>query len=232
MIMAIDQQFINTHGEGTIGQYAVLTVTDTGTGMVESVRQRIFEPFFTTKEVGKGTGLGLAVVYGIVKQHSGFVTCYSEPRIGTTFNIYFPLCQDKIDQEITNEAIQPSAGGKETILLAEDEEMVRNLTRIILEDAGYRVIEAVNGKNAVQLFMDHRSEVGLLIFDLIMPKQNGVDAYKEIREVNPQIRVIFTSGYAANVANVQELSERGLDFIAKPVRPDGLLNKVREVLDR
>ena len=158
-----------------------------------------------TKEVGKGTGLGLSMIYGIVKQHQGFVTCYSEPGIGTTFNVYLPLNQGKIGQEIMQDIIQP-AGGTETILVAEDEELVRNLTRIILEGAGYRVIEAVNGSNAVQQYMDHRDEVALLLLDLIMPKKNGRDAYNEIREVNPHIRVIFTSGYSADIANLQVLS--------------------------
>ena len=132
MRMAMDRQFINAHGYGTIGNYAVLSVTDNGIGMDESTRQRIFEPFFTTKEVGKGTGLGLSMIYGIVKQHQGFVTCYSEPGIGTTFNVYLPLNQGKIGQEIMQDIIQP-AGGTETILVAEDEELVRNY-RIILED--------------------------------------------------------------------------------------------------
>lgn len=231
MRMDMDQQFINAHGYGAIAHYAVLSVTDTGLGMDEATRQRIFEPFFTTKELGKGTGLGLSIIFGIVKQHDGFISCYAEQGIGTTFNIYFPLHQGKTGQEIMQDTIQP-AGGTETILLAEDEEMVRSLTRIILEGAGYRVIEAVNGSNAVQQYMDHRNEVELLLLDLIMPKKNGRDAYNAIREVNPLIRVIFTSGYPADVANPQELSAYGFDFIAKPVRPAELLNKVREVLDR
>jgi PAS domain S-box-containing protein len=231
MPMDMDRQFINAHGYGAIGHYAVLSVTDTGLGMDEATRQRIFEPFFTTKDVGKGTGLGLSIIFGIVKQHHGFITCYSEPGIGSTFNIYLPLHQGKIAREITQDAI-PRAGGTETILLAEDEEAVRKLTRIILEEAGYRVIEAVNGGNAVQQYMDHRNEIALLVLDIIMPKKNGRDVYNEIREVNPHIGVIFTSGYAADVAHFQELSEYGFDFIAKPARPAELLNKVREVLDR
>ena len=231
MLMAMDQKFINAHGFGKTGNYAVLSVTDTGMGMDEAIRQRIFEPFFTTKEVGKGTGLGLSIIFGIVKQHNGFISCYSEPGIGTTFNIYLPLHQGKFDQDIVQDSIKP-AGGTETILLAEDDDMVRHLTRLILEGAGYRVVEAVNGSNAVQQYMDHRNEVALLILDLIMPKKNGRDAYNAIREENPHVRVIFTSGYSADVANIQELSADGFDFIAKPVRPTDLLEKVREVLDR
>lgn len=231
MTMELDQQFINCHGFGTPGRYAVLSVTDTGIGMDELTRKRIFEPFFTTKEVDKGTGLGLSIIYGIVKRHHGYITCYSEPGIGTTFNIYFILNQDKITSEIVL-AVQQSRGGTETILVAEDDEIVRVLTKTILEKAGYRVIEAVNGLNAVQKFMDHRREVQLLILDLIMPKMNGRDVCAKIREVNPDIGVIFTSGYSADVVNPQELQCEGLEYIAKPMTPHELLRKVREVLDR
>ena len=231
MIVAIDQQFIKAHGFGTIGNYAMLSVSDTGIGMDEAIRQKIFEPFFTTKEVGKGTGLGLSMVYGIAKQHNGFVTCSSEPGLGTTFNVYFPLHHGKFEQIATQDTILP-AGGTETILLAEDEEIVRYLFRIILEGAGYRVIEAVNGKDAVQHFMDNRHDVALVLMDLIMPKMNGRDAYNAIQLVNPHIRVIFSSGYSADIINLQELSADGFEFIAKPVQPAELLKKVREVLDR
>jgi two-component system cell cycle sensor histidine kinase/response regulator CckA len=231
MLMDMDQRFISAHGYGTVGHYAVLSVTDTGTGMDEAVRLRIFEPFYTTKDVGKGTGLGLSIIYGIVKQHHGFITCYSEPGSGTTFNTYLPLHEGTAEQKTRQVTDQP-AGGAETILLAEDDEMVRNLTRTVLEGAGYRVIEAVNGRNAVQQFMDNRNEITLLVLDLIMPRMNGRDAYHEIREVNPHIRAIFTSGYSADVANLQELAGDRSDFIAKPARPVDLLKKVREVLDR
>ena len=231
MHMDMDQQFLNAHGFGALGHYVMLSVTDTGQGMDEATRKKIFEPFFTTKEVGKGTGLGLSMVFGIVKQHQGFIICYSEPGIGSTINIFLPQQQSRTDQKIIPDIMQP-VSGTETILLAEDEEMVRNINKIILEEAGYRVIEAVNGINAVQQYMDHRKEIKLLLFDLIMPKKNGMAAYNEIREVNPQIRIIFTSGYAADIANLQELSALGFKCIAKPVRPVELLNSVREGLDR
>ena len=231
MLMEMDQQFINAHGYGTIGNYAVLTVSDTGAGMDPAIRQRIFDPFFTTKEVGKGTGLGLAIIFGIVKQHRGYISCYSEPGIGTRFNIYLPLYPGKTDQNIMLDTPLP-VGGTETILLAEDEDMVRDLVSSILQGAGYRVIEAANGSNAVQQYMDHRNDVELLILDLVMPKKNGRDVYHAIREVTPQIRVIFTSGYSADIVKIPELIGEGFDFISKPVRPADLLKKVREVLDR
>lgn len=231
MGMDIDQQFINAHGYGTIGRYAVLTVTDTGIGMDEAVRQKIFDPFFTTKEVNQGTGLGLSMSYGIVKQHNGFITCYSEPGIGTTFNIYLPQQRDIAEQPVMQMVTTP-AGGTETILVAEDDEMVRMLTKTILETAGYRVIEAVNGRNAVQQFMDHRDEIDLLLLDMIMPRMNGKDAYNEIRAVKPRVRAIFTSGYTADMAYLSEVLSDGIECITKPVRPSDLLKKVREILDR
>jgi CheY-like chemotaxis protein len=230
--MILDTDFITRHGFGAPGRYAVISVTDNGTGMDESTRQRIFDPFFTTKEVGKGTGLGLAIIYGIVKQHNGYITCLSEPGTGTTFTIYLPLYQSKIESNVLKIATPSPTGGTETILLAEDDEMVRNLNRTILEEAGYCVIEAVNGANAVQKFMDHRKEVKLLLMDLIMPRMNGRDAYNEIRSVNPRIPVIFTSGYSTDIINRQELTADGLPFLAKPVTPVEMLRKVREVLDQ
>ncbi len=231
MPMDMDQRFIKAHGYGAIGRYAVLTVTDTGIGMDEATRQKIFEPFFTTKEVGKGTGLGLSIIYGIVQQHGGYLTCYSELGIGSTFNVYLPLHEGRAEQGTVQNVIR-SVGGTETILLAEDDDMVRTLFRTLLEEAGYRVIEAVNGRNAVQQYMDHRNEIALVILDLIMPKKNGREAYSAMREVNPQVRVIFTSGYTADATDHLELTQHGFDFISKPARPAELLNKVREVLDR
>jgi CheY-like chemotaxis protein len=231
MVMDMDRQFIRAHGFGSVGRYALLSVTDNGSGMTEEVRQRIFDPFFTTKEVNKGTGLGLSIIHGIIRQHGGFITCYSEPGIGTTFNIYLPLHKGRTEQEAAQETDRP-AGGSETVLLAEDDEMVRNFVRTVLESAGYRVIEAVNGQNAVQKFADNRTDVNLLILDLIMPRLNGRDAYNEIRSIDPDVRVVFTSGYSADVTNIPELITNGYDFIAKPVRPAELLKKVRELLDR
>ena len=229
--MALDQQFIKGHGYGAPGNYAVISIKDTGLGMDEKVRLRIFEPFFTTKEVGKGTGLGLSMVYGIVKQHQGYIDCCSECGIGSTFNVYLPLHQGNLEQGLEQMPVK-FPGGTETILLAEDDEFVRNTTRLFLAGVGYRVIEAADGKDAVQQYLDHRDEIALVILDLIMPKLNGRDAYTKIREANPHIRVLFTSGYSLDVANLQELSAEGFDFIAKPMRPAELLSKVREVLDR
>jgi len=227
-------EFIKAHGYGTQGIYILLTVSDTGDGMDEKTQRQIFEPFFTTKEVGKGTGLGLSTVYGIVKQHNGYINCYSEPGRGTTFKIYLPLVKT------ADPAVQPSAiatppvlkGGSETILLAEDDDDLRKLIKQVLEDFGYTVIETKDGDEAVKLFMTHRGTINLLLLDVIMPKKNGREAYTEIQKIEPAIKTLFTSGYTADIIHKQGLLENGLEFIVKPVSPTELLKKVRDVLDK
>ena len=234
-VTEMDEQFIKTHGYGTRGNYVLLTVSDTGGGMDENTQKQIFEPFFTTKEVGKGTGLGLSTVYGIVKQHNGFINCYSEPGAGTTFKIYLPLVTKP-----SGPAVQPSAisrppllkGGSETILLAEDDDDLRKLIRQVLEDFGYTVLAASDGDAAVGLFREHHATISLLLLDVIMPKKNGRDAYAEMRKIEPAIKALFTSGYTADIIHKQGLLDQGLEFILKPVSPTELLKKVREVLDK
>jgi PAS domain S-box-containing protein len=231
----MDEEFIKAHGYGTQGTYVLLAVSDTGSGMDEKTRRQIFEPFFTTKEVGKGTGLGLSTVYGIVKQHNGFINCYSEPGRGTTFKIYLPLVTRP-----SGPAVQPSAiarppvlqGGSETILLAEDDDDLRKLIRQVLEDFGYTVLEAADGDAAMALFTEHHNDINLLLLDIIMPKKNGREAYIEMRKIEPAIKALFTSGYTADIIHKQGLLEQGLEFILKPVLPTELLKKVRDVLDK
>jgi PAS domain S-box-containing protein len=216
---------------GNEGPYALLTITDSGMGMDEETRQRIFEPFFTTKEIGKGTGLGLAVAYGIIKQHEGFINVYSEPGIGTAFKIYLPLTPERT-MGVTlaaKEEIVP--GGKETVLLAEDDEMVRTLTSNVLTDFGYTVIEAVDGADALSKFAASGATIDLLLFDLIMPKMNGKDACDEIRKVSPGIKAIFSSGYAPDTIRQKAFLEGDLHLVSKPISPKDLLQKVRCVLD-
>jgi PAS domain S-box-containing protein len=226
----IDSEFIKTHGYGEPGMYALITVSDTGIGMDEKTRERIFEPYFTTKEMGRGTGLGLAIVYGIVKQHNGYINCYSEPGEGTTFRIYIPLVKVEAEKLETEETLAPK-GGTETILIAEDDANVRGLIRNILEGFGYTVIEAVDGEDAVKRFKENKDRIQLLLFDLIMPKKNGKDAYEDIKGIRPNIRAIFISGYAKDI--IQRFGiEEGIEFITKPVLPTELLRKVREELDK
>ncbi|HUO76657.1 MAG TPA: PAS domain S-box protein [Thermodesulfovibrionales bacterium] len=226
----LDEGYAMTHGYGKPGRYAVITVSDTGTGMAEETRVRIFEPFFTTKEIGKGTGLGLSIAYGIMKQHDGYINVYSEPGKGTTFKLYLPQTRSEIKTAHVQESI-PFLSGIETILLAEDDSGVRNLTRKVLEESGYTVIEAVDGEDAVSKVTEHKERIQLVILDVVMPKKNGKEVYEEIKKTAPGIRVLFTSGYTANTMQTREFLDKGLHFIPKPVSPKQLLQKVREVLD-
>ncbi|HXX80926.1 MAG TPA: ATP-binding protein, partial [Thermodesulfovibrionales bacterium] len=226
----LDEEYAKTHGYGKPGRYAVIALSDTGTGMAEHIRLRIFEPFFTTKEIGKGTGLGLSIAYGIMKQHDGYINVYSEPGKGTTFKLYLPRITPEIKRAHIQESI-PFLNGFETILLAEDDSGVRNLTKKILEESGYAVIEAVDGEDAVNKVRESKERIQLAILDVVMPKKNGREAYDEIRKIAPGIRVLFTSGYTANTIQTRGFFEEGLHFIAKPVPPKQLLLKVREVLN-
>jgi signal transduction histidine kinase len=226
----MDQEFKKTHGYGEPGKYALLIFSDSGQGMEETTRQRIFEPFFTTKEAGKGTGLGLSVCYGIVKEHSGYINCYSEPGRGTTFRIYLPRIEAEAYQA-KSLSLAPPPGGNETILLAEDDKQVRHLTRVMLETFGYRVIEAADGEEAIARFIEHRDEIRMIIADLIMPKKNGREVAEEIKKICPGISTLFTSGYPADVFPDRDFIDKSLHFIPKPASPTELLRKVREILD-
>lgn len=227
----VDEDFITTHGFGQIGDYAILSVTDTGLGMDEKIREKIFEPFFTTKEPGRGTGLGLSIVYGIIKQHSGYIDVYSEPGKGTTFKIYLPRVKAEADE--TETAVpSPVQGGTETVLVAEDYEAVRKLTSDMLQNFGYTVIVAKDGEDAINQFMKYRDKIELLLLDAIMPKKNGKEAYEEIRKVKPGIKVLFMSGYTADLINRRGMLDDGLNFIPKPVSANTLLRKIREVLGK
>ena len=229
--MEMDDEYIKTHGYGKAGKYALMTVTDTGIGMDEETKKKLFEPFFTTKEVGKGTGLGLSTVYGIVKQHNGYINVYSEVGGGTAFKIYLPIIKPDILEktEFAKEGMVYT-GGTETILIAEDDEPVRKLTKETLERAGYKVIDAVDGDDAMEKFMEHKDEIQLLLLDVIMPKRNGREVYDEIRKIRPEVRVIFVSGYPADFIATKGIIEEGLNYIAKPLPPNQLLKKIREAL--
>jgi len=205
-------------------------VTDSGMGMDQQTKERIFEPFFTTKEVGRGTGLGLAMVYGIIRQHNGFVEVDSEVGKGTTFKIYLPVAQTTTEE--TQPAVStPIEGGSETILVAEDDEIVRGLVASILMQSGYTVIEAENGEDAVNKFMANRSKIKLLLLDVIMPKKNGKEVYEKIRIFEPDIKTLFLSGYTADIMHKKGLLEKGLNFLLKPVDLNDLVQKVRTILD-
>ena len=227
----LDLEFRNLHSYGEPGRYALLTYSDTGTGMEENTRQRIFEPFFTTKEVGKGTGLGLSIVYGIIKQHKGYIYCYSELGRGTTFRIYLPIINAHT-VKTGGESNVPLPTGTETILLAEDDELVRNLIRALLEKFGYRVINASNGEEAVSLYAEHQDEISLVLLDVIMPRMNGREAYRQIQQLTNGIKVIFTSGYTADLFRKEEIYDTETAFLSKPLSPKELLVTIRKLLDR
>lgn len=231
-ILPLDEEYIRRHGYGEIGPYVLLSVTDSGAGMDERTKDRIFEPFFTTKEPGKGTGLGLSMVYGIVKQHDGYINVYSEPGRGTTFKIYLPLVASKVEDAIPAVPAAYPEGGTETILVAEDEQVVRDLTKAVLEKFGYKVIAAEDGEDAIRKFKEHKEGIQLLLLDVIMPRKNGKEVYEEIKKIAPGIKAIFLSGYTANLIHKKGILDDGLDFILKPVSPKALLGKVREVLER
>jgi PAS domain S-box-containing protein len=232
--LELDDEFTKAYGYGIPGLYALVSVADTGHGMDEKTKERIFEPFFTTREVGKGTGLGLAMVYGIIKQHEGYITTYSELGKGTTFKIYLPLIQAEaeVTEPVTEAAASGPPGGSETVLLAEDDSEVRKITRNILEGSGYKVIEAVDGEDAVNKFLLNKDEIQLLIFDVIMPKKSGKEAYEEVKKLAPGVKALFTSGYTADIIHRKGVLEEGINFIAKPAAPDILLKKMRELLDQ
>ena len=230
-VVQLDEEYRMTHDLEKPGMYACIAVTDSGIGMDEKTRKRIFEPFFTTKELGKGTGLGLSIVYGIIKQHNGNIIVYSEPGKGTTFKIYLPLIELPVSEERTLEVIMPKEG-TETILITEDNEEVRTLMRHVLEEFGYKVIEAEDGEEAVNKFKENKDRIDLVMLDVIMPKKNGKEAGDEIKKIKPDTRILFTSGYTADIVHQRGILEEGMDFISKPVTPHNLLIKIRGILDK
>ncbi|MBI4685250.1 MAG: PAS domain S-box protein [Nitrospirae bacterium] len=230
-IVEFDKDYVKRHAFAKPGKYMAISVTDTGTGLDEKTKERIFEPFFTTKETGKGTGLGLAMVYGIVKQHDGYINVYSEIGKGTTFRIYLPVSD--IEAESLHVSAQlPVRGGNETILIAEDESSIRGLSKNVLEEYGYKVILAQDGEEAVEQFKAYQDTIDILLIDALMPKKNGKEVYNEIKTFKHDIKAIFMSGYTANIIHTKGILESDLELISKPFSPNMLLRKIREVLDK
>ncbi len=227
----VDEEFCKRHPTGHPGNYILLSVSDTGAGMDAATVKRIFEPFFTTKELGRGTGLGLATVYGIVKQHEGFIYVDSTPGSGTTFRIYLPASigfaeprEPKRDEQI------PTGTG--TILLAEDNEGLREAATEMLENLGYRVTVALNGAEAVQIFAKDPGQFDLLILDVVMPMLSGPAAFSQMSSVRPDLRVLFSTGYTAETASLNSLTEQGASVLQKPYSLKNLGQMVRGILDR
>jgi CheY-like chemotaxis protein len=227
----LDDEFVRSHWPATPGRYALLTISDTGVGMDEATKGRIFEPFFTTKEVGKGTGLGLATVYGIVKQSRGFIWLYSEPGQGTVFKLYFPVAAGESTRPATAPPIHPRRGS-ETVLLVEDDDAVRTVARHILERYGYAVTEAAQGEVALRLAARPEIRVDLLLTDLVMPGMTGRELSERFSLLRPDTPVIFMSGYTDDAILRQGVLEPGMIFLQKPFTPVSLARMVGEVLGR
>jgi PAS domain S-box-containing protein len=227
----LDQDYAEAHFPIQPGNYVMLAVSDTGIGMDAETLEHIFEPFFTTKEQGKGTGLGLAMVYGIVKQSGGYIYVYSELGRGSTFKIYLPKAEVKEEEPEARVAEVRSLRGVETVLVVEDEGSVRDLVKGVLERHGYRVLEARNGAEALQVCERHAVPVHLTLTDVVMPQMSGKELADRLREKYPQMKFIFMSGYTEDTALHHRVLEKAAVFVQKPFAPEGLVRKIREVLD-
>lgn len=213
------------------GRYVLLSVRDTGNGMSEEIMEHIFEPFFTTKEEGKGTGLGLATVYGIVRQAGGHITLESVPDMGTTFRIFFPELVRVTDEQPQSNDASPRTGGGETILVVEDDPRILALTTRILRGEGYKLITASGAADARRLAREHQGGIDLLITDIVMPGGNGRELHTELCKQMPQLRTLFVSGYPDEIIGQHGALENGLHLLSKPFTPQQLRERVRKVLD-
>lgn len=228
--VVFDADYCKTHAWANPGRYVLLRVTDSGCGMPPEIIDRIFDPFFTTKETGRGTGLGLATVYGIVRQHDGMIQVYSELDHGSTFKIYLPAVE-RSAAAVERGAPEPVRGGTERILMAEDDAQIRGLARRILENAGYRVTLTANGEEALQAYRENNGAFDLLLLDVVMPRKGGRAVLDEIRRQRPDMPCLFASGYSDNAVHTNFILEEGLHLLQKPYQRDSLLRAVRRVLD-
>ncbi|MBI3592132.1 MAG: PAS domain S-box protein, partial [Nitrospirae bacterium] len=229
----LDSEYAEKRGVKA-GRYMMLSVSDSGTGIDKNELAHIFEPFFTTKEKGKGTGLGLSMVYSIIKQHGGFIDLYSEKNIGTTFKLYIPASTfiENSQQKRDDSKPRKDVSGRETILVAEDEELVREFLKDIFETYGYKAIIAVDGEDAIAKYNEHKEHVDMIVLDVIMPRKNGKEVYNYIREINPDIKTLFISGYTQGILTSRGVCEEDLEFVSKPLEAHGLMSKIRSILDK
>ncbi|MCH7909258.1 MAG: response regulator [Candidatus Hydrogenedentes bacterium] len=229
--VTLDEEFAEQNAWAHAGEYVLLSVSDTGAGMSPEVMERIFEPFFTTKEVGEGTGLGLATVYGILKRQDGLIHVESEEGKGSTFNLYFPADSRELEAAPQGEEDAEVRSGSGTILLAEDDELVRNLAVEILRGAGYRLIVAQDGEEAVQLFTDHSADISFLLLDVIMPRMNGRAAYEKMKEIRDDVPVLFMSGYSYDALRNDTRLDDGFELLEKPFGSATLLRTIRQMME-
>ena len=228
----LDEAYCSQYPGFVPGQYILLAVSDNGCGMDKETCEQIFQPFFTTKEVGKGTGMGLATVYGIVKQNNGFINVYSEPEKGTTFRIYLPWFEEEgvaIDKPRTH--AEPLTG-TETVLFVEDEEGLLKLGKVMLERLGYKVLTAGTPGQAIRLVEEHTSDIHLVLTDVVMPEMNGGDLWQRLSDIRPGMKYLFISGYTANVIAHRGILDEGVNFLQKPFSINDLAAKVREALEK
>jgi PAS domain S-box-containing protein len=227
----LDAGYAWEHGTVEPGRYVMLAVTDTGVGIDRAAQARLFEPFFTTKEFGKGTGLGLATVYGIVKQSGGYIWVYSEPGQGATFKVYLPRVEPAGEPVAAPQPPAGALGGTETILLAEDEAAVRNLARRVLEKHGYKLLLAATGRDGVQVAEQHAAPIDLLVTDVVMPEMGGRELAQRLTALQPGLKVLYLSGYTDDAIVHHGVLDAGVAFLQKPFKPDDLVRKIRAVLD-
>jgi CheY-like chemotaxis protein len=230
-IASFDEEYCANHAGFVPGEYVLLAVSDTGCGIDKETQAHLFEPFFTTKEMGKGTGLGLATVYGAVKQNNGFINVYSEPGQGTTFKVYLPRHLGKTVPLPEKGLDDPGERGHETVLLVEDEPAILEMTTGMLERLGYTVLVAETPGEAIRLAQEHPDRIDLLLTDVVMPEMNGRDLAKNLLSIYPDIRPLFMSGYTANVIAHHGVLDEGVHFIQKPFTRNDLAAKIREALD-
>ncbi|UCD78981.1 MAG: response regulator, partial [Desulfobacterales bacterium] len=223
----LDENFVGAYGVQP-GNFAAISITDTGIGMDEETARRVFDPFYTTKQKDRGTGLGLASAYGIIKNHDGIITVESAKGQGSTFVVYIPVSEKEIVDEKREEP--EILSGSETVLLVDDEQLIIDVGRALLQRMGYRVLTAGHGNEAIQIYKQNKEAIAIVILDLIMPQISGGEVYERLKEIDPQVKVLLSSGYSVD-GQAAEILKRGCNgFIQKPFRPDALSKKIRAIL--